>query len=355
MTKHYAENQRKGASSPRRQGSFPDAVISLHNHLSQNLAGATNSTSLSPLIAHLAPLILDTSSSVRTELVGLLNALSPQVVPKEALHPHISMLLLYIQSAMTHIQSDIRSDSTKFVSWILGIGHLEVVRAAWAKVLTSFAGLLGWTVSGQEKSRIQLSRGSESLVGNANVTGRHIAALHEFLFAGISETTIHGKDPRPKTIDYAKCKTIQLQHPLIECYLLPSYSAPFAHLNLFSSASSQPEVQSSHDVVSRRTQFEQLYLGPLIVYLQDLSAELIPSDLSRQSNQTTMDDLRVSVIRILALIKHVYIDGDMEQEGKKAWDKDWKRCIAKIGKLVEARTRSEGSRRILREWENLAI
>jgi hypothetical protein len=329
-------------------------VISLHNHLSQNLTGTTNSTSLSPLITHLATLILDTSAPVRTELLNLLNDLSPKVVVKEALRPHVSMLLLYIQSAMTHIQSDIRSDSTKFLAWILGIGHNEVVRAAWGKVLDSFAGLLGWSVSGPEKSRIQLSRGS-SLVGNVIVTERHISALSEFLFAGLSETSSRGKNTRGKTIEYNVCSSIVFQHPLMECYLLPTHSAPFAHLDFFSSTSSPPETQSSHDVVSRRAHFEAHNLVPLLGYLHDLVAELVPSDLSRHAQQGAIDNVRVMVIRILGLVKHVYIDEDTEEERKRGWEKEWKRCVGKVEKLVDARTMSEGSRRIVREWENVGI
>src|SRR5271156_2155557 len=120
-----------------------DAVTSLHTYLAQNLTRGTNTTSLSPLIAHLAPLILDTSSQVRSELLKLLHDLVPQVVSKDALKPHLSMLVLYIQSAMTHIQSDIRTDSTKFLAWALDIGEIDVIRESWSKVLSSYAGLLG--------------------------------------------------------------------------------------------------------------------------------------------------------------------------------------------------------------------
>ena len=169
--------------------------MSLRNHLSQNLSGSSNSTSLSPLIIHLAPLILDTSSSVRSALLELLIDLSPQIVPKEALQAHLPMLLLYIQSAMTHIQSDIRSDSTKFLGWTLDIDGSVVVRECWTKMLTSYAGLLGWTVSGREKSRIQLARGS-SFIGNVNVTSRHVATLYAFLSAGISEASSHTRQSR---------------------------------------------------------------------------------------------------------------------------------------------------------------
>ena len=65
-----------------------------------------------------------------------------------------------------------------------------------------------------------------------------------------------------------------------------------------------------------RVQFNQHYLSLLLLYLHDFTVELIPSDLSRQQNQTAIDDLRISVIRILVLIKHVYIDSDMEEEAK---------------------------------------
>jgi len=105
-------------------------------------------------MTHLAPLILDTSSSIRSELLNLLNDLSTQVILKGTLQPHIAMLVLYIHSAMTYVQLDIRSDSTKFLTWILGIANTEVICASWVKILTSFASLLCLTVEGHEKVQI---------------------------------------------------------------------------------------------------------------------------------------------------------------------------------------------------------
>jgi hypothetical protein len=322
-----------------------DAVTSLHNHLAQNLAGPSNSTSLAPLITHLSPLILDSSSSVRLALLDLLADLAPQTVPTEALQAHISMLLLYIQSAMTHIQADIRSDSTKFLSWILDVAALEVVRTAWAKVLSSYAGMLGWSVGSGEKSRIQLARGT-SVVGNLTVTARHINTLYSLLTHGLSEAPTDTKQTRPKIFNYLSTKSGSLQHPLIQSYLLPTHSAPYAYLNLFGAGLGDNQ-SSSHDVPSRRAQFEQ-YVGPLLQYLHDLSAELVPTDLSRQPNQTTLDDLRVSIIKLLVLVKDVYLT---KEETRQSWQKEWKRCLKKVSNIVEARIRSEGSRRIVREWE----
>ena len=246
---------------------------------------------------------------------------------------------------MTHIQVDIRSDSTKFLAWILDIAGLEVVRSSWTKVLSSYAGMLGWAVGSGEKSKIQLARGT-SVVGNVNITARHVSTLYNLLYNGLSETPTETKQGRSKTFNYTAVKGISLQHPLIQCYLLPTHSAPFAYLNLFSAGQTDNQT-SSHDVTSRRTQFEQ-YLSPFLQYLHDLSAELVPTDMSRQPNQSTFDDLRITIIRLLALMKEVYPADDT----KRPWEKEWKRCLSKATTIVEARTRSEGSRRLVREWES---
>jgi hypothetical protein len=329
-----------------------DAVSSLHSHLSQNLTGSSNSTSLSPLISHLAPLILDTSSQVRSALLELFEHLSPGVVPKEALQAHLPMLLLYIQSAMTHIQSDIRSQSTKFLAWILDVGGTEVVKASWTKILATYAVLLGWTTDGREKARIQLDRGS-SMIGNVMVTNRHVSILYLLLSRGISDVSA-SKPSRPKHLNYNAAKLTTLQHPLIECYLLPTHSAPFAHLNLLSSTTTDPQI-SSHDITSRRVQFSCNYLKPLLIYLHDLSAELVPSDLSRQPNQDVVDDLRITIVRILGLVMQAHVDVESDEQQTKAWEKDWRRCISKVSSLIEARSRREGSRRLAREWELTGI
>ena len=328
-----------------------DAVTSLHSHLSQNLSGSSNSTSLSPFVNHLAPLILDTSSLVRSALFELLSDLSPGVVPNEALQPHLHMLLLYIQSAMTHIQSDIRSHSTKFLAWLLDIGGAEIVRTSWTNILATYAGLLGWTSDGREKARVQLDRGS-SMVGNVAVTMRHVSTLYTLLSLGISEVSV-SRQSRPKILHYDTTQSAILQHPRIECYLLPTHSAPFAHLNLFRSVSADPAI-SSHDVYSRRIQLGSNYLKPLLVYIHDLAAELVPSDLSRQSNQEVVNDLRVTVVKIVGLVKQVYVGGELD-ERTKPWEKDWKRCISKVASLVEAGGRVDGSRRLARAWEMMDI
>jgi hypothetical protein len=72
--------------------------------------------------------------------------------------------------------------------------------------------------------------------------------------------------------------------------------------------------------------------------------------MSRQGNQGPVDELRISIVRILGLIKVVYRDEEEEGE-KKKWDKEWKKCVAKMSSLMEIKTRGEGSRKLFREWE----
>jgi hypothetical protein len=105
---------------------------------------------------------------------------------------------------------------------------------------------------------------------------------------------------------------------------------------------------SSHDVPSRRTQFDS-YIAPLLVYLHDLAAELVPSGLSRQPNHQITDELRITIIKILGLLKQIYLD--TEETTKRPWDKEWKRCTKKVAKLIEEISQHEGSRKIVRECE----
>jgi len=322
-----------------------DAVTSLHTYLAHNLTGGTNTTSLSPLIAHLAPLILDTSSQVRSELLKLLDDLVPQVVSKAALKPHLSMLLLYIQSAMTHIQNDIRSDSTKFIAWALDVGEIDVIRESWSKVLSSYAGLLGWSSDGRDKTRVQLSRAG-GIASNIKVTSRHLNTLYTFISLGISDIQKDTQKRRPPIYSYETTQYLPFYHLLTENYLLPGHSAPFAHLNLFGQAPG--EQLSSLDVTSRRQVFGK-YLDPVLRYLHDLAAENVNADISLHRNPVAMD-LCISIIRILSIIKRAFFDVE-DQEPRKEWEKEWNRCLKKLSGTMDGVAAGEGTRKLLYEWE----
>ncbi|PWW75450.1 hypothetical protein C7212DRAFT_358065 [Tuber magnatum] len=100
----------------------------------------SNLPTTSSLIASLLPLILDPSASVRAQLLTLLAHL-----PHTHLTLHTRKILLFVNSAMTHISSDIRMDSTKFLDWLLGASGEEVFSAGgWGVCLRGLCGCLGF-------------------------------------------------------------------------------------------------------------------------------------------------------------------------------------------------------------------
>lgn len=100
------------------------------------------------------------------------------------------------------------------------------------------------------------------MIGNVTVTNQHVSTLYSLLSLSISEMLV-SKPSRPRILSYNTTQTEILQHPQITCYLHPSHSTLFAHLNLFTSSSADPEV-SPRDVHSRRIQWSSNYLKPFI-------------------------------------------------------------------------------------------
>jgi pre-rRNA-processing protein IPI1 len=130
------------------------------------------------LLPKLAPLILDPSEPVRSALLSLLQVIRPRDI-----QVHMHLLLLHIWSAMSHIEPDIRGDSTQFLSWALGAAPGEVLgHGGWAKGLGALSGVLGFANSGP--------RGTKA----AKLVMRHLGVLKEFLEAGIPAEDGEGKD-----------------------------------------------------------------------------------------------------------------------------------------------------------------
>ncbi len=69
-----------------------------------------------------------------------------------------------------------------------------------------------------------------------------------------------------------------------------------------------------------------------------------------------VDELRVAIVRILGLVKVLYREegdemGEPGKGGKVFWEKEWRRCVWKVRSLIEGRSRGEGSRKVIREWD----
>jgi pre-rRNA-processing protein IPI1 len=139
---------------------------------------AASSVPAANLLPKLAPLILDPSDGVRSALLALL-----QVIRNRDAQVHMHLLLLHIWSAMSHIEPDIRGDSTQFLSWALGAAPGEVLgHGGWQKGLGALSGVLGFADSGP--------RGTKA----AKLVMSHLGVLKEFLEAGIPSAEGEGKE-----------------------------------------------------------------------------------------------------------------------------------------------------------------
>ncbi|KAL7273733.1 rRNA processing protein [Rhizina undulata] len=216
LLKHHSASTRKESLSYLTTH-LPAALSSPQAQLppSSTTASAAIPTTAT-LIPTIVPLILDSASSVRTQLLTLLKTL-----PEDQVKMHAGKIMLYVNSAMTHISEDVRGDSTKFLSWILSLAPEEVFRGGgWGKGLWGLVGVLGWGGRGPgEGGKVSVPQGKDR-----KVVFQHLAVLKEFLLAGIvsAEEVEVGEDE------------VCVPHWSTGLHMLPSRSNAFAYLNLFS-------------------------------------------------------------------------------------------------------------------------
>ncbi|KAG0637437.1 Rix1 complex component [Tuber brumale] len=181
-----------------------------------------NLPTTSSLVSSLLPLILDPSTSVRAQLLALLTLL-----PHTHLTLHTRKILLFVNSAMTHISSDIRADSTKFLDWLLGASREEVFSAGgWGVCLRGLCGCLGFNgvVGGGGGSSFIVPK-----VQDGKIALPHLAVLTKVLEAGLvervdveGEVGVGDRRRRPDGL-----------HVSYEAHKLPSRPNVYASLGLF--------------------------------------------------------------------------------------------------------------------------
>jgi pre-rRNA-processing protein IPI1 len=183
---------------------------------------------VSVLLPTLLPLILDASSSVRTQLLKLLCAL-----PANDIQDHVPQLLPYIRAGMTHLAADIRVSAVEVLSWLVDVAGAEVVSCAggWIKTLNCFLSVLGWHTEESSKwSGNRASFGKSGAKGQPMV--KVLAALAVFLQAGIGRPD----DGMDDSSDEGSAMGVSgWEFPLCHAalHMVPQATAPFVHLNLF--------------------------------------------------------------------------------------------------------------------------
>lgn len=301
LVKHHALTTRK------------EVLSYVEQHLPSNPSLYKN------IITSCVPLIVDSSQSVRNQLSLLLIACAKN--KPGLLDLHLKSIILFIHSAMTHIQPDIRnSSSVKFLAVLVDYSGSSLVRSYFIKTLKSFFTLLAWTLDDKKKS-ISLAITTSSATGGSTKKARigHLLVLRKFLAAALfpNDEDLNGS----KVIDISNTCMI---HPLSGKYLIPSISRPYAPLKLFvkemktklsltqnTTDSSSTGIDdgsfslhdlltlSTEDLETRRKVFNDVFLKPMVKNLNNFIKE--GGEVGREANS------------ILALIEKLKAETKVEK------------------------------------------
>ncbi|KAL1872341.1 rRNA processing protein [Diaporthe australafricana] len=93
------------------------------------------------LLDKLLPLITDTSSAIRSNLLRLLQAL-----PYFDIQPHADKVVKWVRLGMLHLSAEVRDDALKFMDWLLDVAVDQLLDGAggWTKTLDAFVAMMGW-------------------------------------------------------------------------------------------------------------------------------------------------------------------------------------------------------------------
>jgi pre-rRNA-processing protein IPI1 len=175
------------------------------------------------------PLLLDSSSTVRTQCVKFLEAM-----PQADVCDNAEKLLLYARAALTHLSPRVRRTGIDVLEWLLNCAGLQVVSCAggWTKTMSCLLAILGWSVPGDPKS----DRGWTAVSQNGGVkseedTKTRIQQLN--VLALLIETGLVDKKRRARRVEEVEAMSGDWPLWQWQQHKVPSRNNPYAHLNLF--------------------------------------------------------------------------------------------------------------------------
>jgi pre-rRNA-processing protein IPI1 len=210
------------------------------------------------LLPKLLPLILDGSSSVRTQLLKFLRQL-----PTSDIGDRAETALLYIRAGMTHLAAEIRIDALAVLEWLLEVAKEDIVSCpgGWVKTLKSFMSMMGWAVSGGSSKWTSASKASFGKAGKA--FPRQLLVLSQFLKAGLVESEA-----------LAVVSVGSGMFPLYDVgrNMIPTRSNAFAHLNIFGSSRDE-EGEMYIDREDRQRVFHKRFLAVVELGVENAKKE----------------------------------------------------------------------------------
>ncbi|PON28567.1 hypothetical protein TGAM01_v202414 [Trichoderma gamsii] len=171
------------ASSSRNDKQRRDALAYLTSQLSSQ--PPVNPVGTNNILLKVLPLISDSSTPVRSQLLKLLRAL-----PKDQAKHSVREAITFIRAGMTHLSADISSDSLGVMEWLLDVAEDELVAipGGWFKTLKTFCIIMGWSLSSSAAGWTS-APGSGLRAKDAQVLARQISILTRFIRVGLKPPT----------------------------------------------------------------------------------------------------------------------------------------------------------------------
>ncbi|KAK7402481.1 rRNA processing protein [Neonectria punicea] len=192
------------------------------------------------ILTKLLPLISDSSTPVRNQLLKLFRAL-----PKSEVRHSTEQAVMFIRAGMTHLSADISNDTLGVMEWLLDVAEDDLVTCpgGWVKTLNSFCALMGWALSSLKSGWSSGSRAGLR-AKDASTYARQITTLARFLEAGLrSEIAIPDDDSEKWD----------------NLYRIPRDSNAFEYLNLYGSRRDE-EGEMYPNREARQRVFERRFL-----------------------------------------------------------------------------------------------
>ncbi|OAA72180.1 hypothetical protein ISF_01253 [Cordyceps fumosorosea ARSEF 2679] len=191
-----------------------DALAYLTSQLA--LDPPVNPVGTAAVLTKLVPLLSDSATPVRQQLLKLLRVLPGRDVP-----PVIEHTIMFIRAGMTHLSSDISGDALAAMDWLLDVAADELVTCpgGWVRTLTTFCAVMGWAVASSTKGWTAAANARTTLKPkDAQNRAKQIATLARFLQAGFRDEVA------------AEPTSAQFWDNL---YRMPRSGNAFEYLNLF--------------------------------------------------------------------------------------------------------------------------
>lgn len=197
------------------------------------------------ILARLLPLISDSSTPVRSQLLKFFREL-----PGEQVRHSVEPTIMFIRAGMTHLSADIDNDALGFMDWLLDVagGDLVACPGGWVKTLNTFCAMLGWSISTKKDGWSSGSRSGGARGKTSLNQARAIDCLTKFLRIGFEPEESIPPNPDEGRWDYL--------------YKAPINPNASSYLNLFGVRRDEDGAMYA-DRESRQQIFHKRFLNPI--------------------------------------------------------------------------------------------